>query len=44
MGLPLHESIEQAKRLVTAAIAHGPDLGGGAAPVDPMAWIARTMP
>ena len=44
MGLPLHASIEQAKRLVTAAIAHGPDLGGGAAPVDPMAWIARTMP
>lgn len=44
MGLPLHESIEQARRLVTMAITHGPDLGGGSAPVDPGAWSRQAMP
>jgi hydroxymethylpyrimidine/phosphomethylpyrimidine kinase len=37
-GLPLPDAIQQAKRFITVAIAHGLPLGGGSGPANPLAW------
>jgi len=40
-GHPAHEAVALAKRFITVAIAHGVDVGGGAGPTNPYAWLER---
>lgn len=44
-GLSLCEAVEQSKRFITAAIAHGLAIGRGTGPANPLAWLeADTEP
>jgi hydroxymethylpyrimidine/phosphomethylpyrimidine kinase len=40
-GMPLVQAVQQSKRFITRAIAHGLALGGGTGPANPLAWLER---